>query len=104
MAYLVSQQTRDIGIRMALGATRAHVITGVLSHAGGLVVAGLIAGGLAAWSLSNLAGRFLFGLDARDPRAYAIAMLTLLAAAFVAALLPARRAASVDPTQALRQE
>jgi hypothetical protein len=61
-------------------------------------------GGIAAWSLSNLAGRFLFGLDPRDLRAYAIAMITLLVAAFVAALLPARRAASIDPTKALRQE
>jgi ABC-type antimicrobial peptide transport system permease subunit len=61
-------------------------------------------GGLVAWSLSNAAGRFLFGLDARDPRAYAVAMITLVAAAFVATLLPARRAASIDPTEAPRKE
>jgi putative ABC transport system permease protein len=104
IAYLVSQQTREIGVRMALGATRSRVVAGVFGHLGRLVAAGLIAGGFAAWSLSNLAGRFLFGLDHRDPRAYAVAMITLLAAAFVATLLPARRAASVDPTEALRQE
>jgi putative ABC transport system permease protein len=104
IAYLVSQQTREIGIRMALGATRSRVVAGVFGHLGRLVAAGLIAGGFAAWSLSNLAGRFLFGLDHRDPRAYAVAMITLLAAAFVATLLPARRAASIDPTQALRRE
>jgi predicted permease len=104
IAYLVSQQTREIGIRMALGATRSRVVAGVFGHLGRLVAAGLLAGGFAAWSLSNLAGRFLFGLDHRDPRAYAVAMITLLAAAFVATLLPARRAASVDPTEALRQE
>jgi putative ABC transport system permease protein len=69
-----------------------------------LVTIGLIAGGAAAWSLSNAAGRFLFGLDPRDPRAYAIAMITLLAAAIVATLLPARRAASITPTEALQQE
>jgi putative ABC transport system permease protein len=104
IAYLVSQQTRDIGIRMALGATRSRVVAGVLGHAGGLVVSGLVVGGLAAWSLSNLAGRFLFGLDPRDARAYAVAMITLLAAALVATVLPARRAASINPTEALRSE
>ena len=104
LCYLVSQQTRDIGIRMALGATRSRVVAGVLGHAGGLVVSGLIVGGLSAWSLSNLAGQFLFGLDPRDARAYAVAILTLLAAALVATVLPARRAASVSPIEALRNE
>lgn len=61
----------------------------VFGHVGRLVTVGLIAGGLAACSLSSAAGRFLFGLDPTDPRAYAIAMVTLLAAAFLAALLPA---------------
>ena len=104
LAYLVSQQTRDIGIRMALGATRSRVVADVVGHAGWLVVGGLVVGGLAAWSLSNLAGRFLFGLDPRDPRAYVVAMITLVAAALVATVLPARRAASVDPIEALRNE
>ena len=104
IAYLVSQQTREIGIRMALGATRSRVVAGVFGHVGRLVAAGLVVGGFAAWSLSNAAGRFLFGLDPRDPRAYAVAMITLLAAAFVATLLPARRAASISPTEALRNE
>jgi putative ABC transport system permease protein len=104
IAYLVSQQTREIGIRMALGATRSRVVAAVFGHVARLVTIGLIAGGAAAWSLSNAAGRFLFGLDPRDPRAYAIAMITLLAAAIVATLLPARRAASITPTEALQQE
>jgi predicted permease len=102
LAYLVSQQTRDIGIRMALGATRARVVADVVGHAGWLVTGGLVVGGLAAWSLSNLAGRFLFGLDPRDARAYGVAMATLIAAALIATVLPARRAASIDPTEALR--
>ena len=68
------------------------------------MAAGQIMGGLAAWWLSNLAGQFLFGLDPRDARAYAVAMITLLAAAIVAAALPARRAASVSPIEALREE
>jgi hypothetical protein len=104
IAYLVSQQTREIGIRMALGATRTRVVADVFGHVGRLVAAGLIVGGFVAWSLSNAAGRFLFGLDPRDARAYVVAMITLVAAAFFATLLPARRAASIDPTQALRQE
>ena len=104
LAYLVSQQTRDIGIRMALGATRARVIADVVGHAGWLVTGGLVVGGLAAWSLSNLAGRFLFGLDPRDARAYGVAMATLIAAALIATVLPARRAASIDPIEALRSE
>jgi putative ABC transport system permease protein len=104
IAYLVSQQARDIGIRMALGATRSRVVAAVFGQVGRLMAAGLIVGGVVAWSLSNAAGRFLFGIEPRDPRAYVVAMITLVAAAFVATLLPARRAASVDPTEALRSE
>jgi ABC-type lipoprotein release transport system permease subunit len=61
-------------------------------------------GGFVAWSLSKTADRILFGLDPTDARAYAVAMITLLGAAFVATLLPARRAASIDPTKALRND
>jgi ABC-type antimicrobial peptide transport system permease subunit len=104
IAYLVSQQARDIGIRMALGATRSRVVAAVFGQVGWLVAAGLVVGGFAAWSLSNAAGRFLFGLDPRDARAYAVAAITLVAAAFVATLLPARRAASIEPSEALRSE
>ena len=67
-------------------------------------MAGLVLGGFAAWSSSTLASRFLFGLDPRDPRAYVVAMATLLAAALVATVLPARRAANVNPIDALRNE
>ena len=104
IAYLVSQQTREIGIRMALGATRARVVGGVLGHTCGLVATGLVAGGLTAWSLSSVAGRFLFGLDGRDVRAYVAAMTLLMAAALIASLLPARRAARISPSEALRSE
>jgi ABC-type antimicrobial peptide transport system permease subunit len=104
IAYLVSQQTRDIGIRLALGAPRSRVMTAVFGQVGRLVATGLVVGGFAAWALSRTADRFLFGLAATDVRAYATAMVALLLAAFVATLLPARRAASIDPIQALRHE
>jgi predicted permease len=104
IAYLVSQQTRDIGIRMALGATRSRVVSAVFGQVGRLVAVGLVVGGFAAWSLSRTVDRFLFGLAATDVRAFALAMAALLVATFVATLLPARRAASIDPLQALRHE
>jgi putative ABC transport system permease protein len=104
LAYLVSQQTREIGVRMALGASRARVVSSVVGHAGALVTAGLVLGGSAAWTMSHLTGRFLFGLDPRDTRAYAVAMASLVAAAVMATVLPARRAASVNPIEALRRD
>ena len=104
MAYIVSQRTREIGVRIALGASRAAVIRMVLANAGTLVAAGLAIGGVAAWYLSAAAKSFLFQLDARDPRAFAGAMLCLTLSALVATALPARRAATVDPNTALRAE
>jgi putative ABC transport system permease protein len=104
MAYTVSQRTREIGVRMALGATRATVVGMVLRNACLLIATGLIVGGAGAWYLSAAAKRFLFGLDATDPRAFAAAVVTLALAAVVASAIPARRAASVDPMIALRAE
>ena len=104
MAYVVSQRTREIGVRMALGATRSKVLGMVLTNACGLVAAGLIVGGVGAWYLSATAKTFLFGLQPNDPRAFAAALVSLSLAALVASIVPARRAASVDPTVALRAE
>jgi predicted permease len=104
IAYLVSQQTRDIGVRMALGATRSRVVGAVFARVGRLVGSGLACGVFVAWALSTTADRFLFGINHGDLRVYAVAIITLLAAAVVAALVPARRAANIDPIQALRQE
>jgi putative ABC transport system permease protein len=102
MAYSVAQRTREIGLRMALGATRAHVVGMVLRHAGMLVTLGLVIGGAGAWYLSAAARNFLFGLESNDPRAFAVAVASLSLAALVASVIPARRAASVDPLVALR--
>lgn len=104
LAHLVSQRTREIGVRMALGATRMTVVRLILTHAATLVVAGLVIGGAAAWYLSESARGFLFRMDTHDPRAYAVAMVCLIVAALIATLIPAWRAASVSPTEALRQE
>jgi putative ABC transport system permease protein len=107
MAYLVSQRTREIGVRMALGATRGDVVRMVLTNACLLIAAGLTIGGVGAWYLSTSAkalNAFLFRLDANDPRAFAAALALLALAGLVASAVPARRAASVDPMVALRAE
>jgi ABC-type antimicrobial peptide transport system permease subunit len=104
MAHLVTLRTREIGVRMALGATRVQIIRMVLRNAVALVVTGLAIGGAAGWYLTAIATPFLFGLDAHDPRPFVLSAAALLLAALVASYLPARRAASVDPTVALRSE
>ncbi|HXG90609.1 MAG TPA: ABC transporter permease [Vicinamibacterales bacterium] len=104
VAYVVSQRTREIGVRMALGATRSRVVGMVLTDAGILVSVGLIIGGVGAWYLSATAKTFLFGLDATDPRAFAAALVALAGAALIASVIPARRAARVDPMVALRAD
>jgi putative ABC transport system permease protein len=104
MTYVVSQRTKEIGVRMALGATRSSVMNMVLTYACVLLAAGLIIGGVGAWYVSATAKTFLFGLDATDPRAFAAALVTLSLAPLVASIIPARRAASIDPVVALRAE
>ena len=104
MAYVVSQRTREIGVRMALGATRRGIIGMVLRGATVLVLTGLVIGGVGAWYLSAAAKAFLFRMDVNDPRAFAAAIGALALAALLASVIPARRAASVDPMVALRNE
>ena len=104
MAYVVAQRTREIGVRMALGATRSNVVGMVLRNAGLLVVLGLVIGGVGAWYLSAAAKSFLFRLDPSDPRAFVAAVASLSLAALVASAIPALRAASIDPMVALRAE
>jgi putative ABC transport system permease protein len=104
MAYVVAQREREIGVRMALGASRGAVVGMILRSAAILVAFGLVIGGVAAWSLGGMAKAFLFKIDVTDPRVYATAIGVLVAAALVASVIPARRAASVDPLVALRAE
>ena len=104
MAYLVSQRTREIGVRMALGAPRWTVVRSVIGRAGVLMAIGLVIGGIGAWFLSSYAQTFLFRMDTTDPRPFAAALGVLTLAGLLASLVPARRAASVDPIIALRAE
>jgi putative ABC transport system permease protein len=104
MAYLVSQRTREIGIRMALGATRSNIVGRLLLHASVLVALGLVIGSVGALYLAGTAESFLFGLKGTDPRAFAAALIALSLAAAIATVIPARRAAGIDPLVALRAE
>jgi ABC-type antimicrobial peptide transport system permease subunit len=104
MAYLVTQRTPEIGIRMALGAQPSTILRSVLVRALRQLAAGLAIGLTAAWLLSTLVTDFLFRIEPHDLRIYAAAAIALLLAGLAAALLPARRAARVDPLIALRLE
>ena len=104
MAYIVAQRTNEIGVRMALGASRGTVVSMVLKRAVLLIALGLIIGGAAAWAVSRSVERFLFQTEATDPRIFAAAVTALTLAGLVASAIPARRAASVDPLVALRHE
>jgi putative ABC transport system permease protein len=104
MSYVVSLQTREIGVRIALGATPSRVVGMVVLNGITLVALGLLLGLTASWYLSAAAKAFLFGIEATDPRAFGAAILSLAGAALLAVMIPARRAARVDPMVALRAE
>ena len=102
MAYLVEQRTQEIGVRMALGADPAHVLRMVLARASVYMSCGLLIGLAAGWLLSRFVQAFLFKMDAHDPIVYLSVAALLVATGLLAALIPARRAARVDPVVALR--
>ena len=104
MSYFVVRRTGEIGIRMALGATRSSVVSMVLRGAFLQVVVGLALGIPAALFAGHLMASQLYGVGAYDPLALGGATLVLALCAVVAVLIPARRAASVEPMQALRTE
>jgi putative ABC transport system permease protein len=104
ISYSVTQRTREIGIRTALGASRGDVIRLVLRHAMGLSVLGLLFGVAGSFSLTQLLRNLLFGIGERDPVTLVTVFLLLGLVALVACLLPARRATKVDPMIALRAE
>jgi putative ABC transport system permease protein len=104
MAYLVGQRTREIGIRVALGAQRASVLRQIFTEGMMHAAAGLALGLVASLALTRFMRSQLFGLEPSDPATITAAALVLLATAMGACLVPARRAARVDPVVALREE
>jgi ABC-type antimicrobial peptide transport system permease subunit len=104
MAYTVTRRTREIGIRMALGALGRQVAAAVLREAGVLVAIGLVAGLALSWFLGRYAESQLYGITPADPTTIAGAAIALAAIATLAALVPARRASRVSPITALRDE
>jgi predicted permease len=104
MAYLVSQRTREIGIRVALGARPSSVVRLVVVYALGLAAGGVLAGIIGAALLTRLIAGLLFGVSPSDTWTFATIALTLLATALVATVTPALRAARVDPMVALRAD
>jgi predicted permease len=104
LAYSVVQRTQEVGIRMALGASRASVLGLIVRQGMTLVGIGVCIGIVGALGLARLMASLLFGVQASDPLTFAAATLVLAAVAFVATYLPAHRATAVDPVVALRYE
>ena len=102
LAFSVSQRTREIGVRLALGARREQVLSLVLRQGGAMVGVGLAIGVIGALLLSRFMQSLVFGIEARDPLTLIGACLTLAAVGVIASLGPARRATAVDPVIALR--
>ena len=104
MAYAVTQRTREIGLRMALGAQTSDVLRAVMKHGIKLIVAGITLGLGASFALTRFITDLLFGVEPTDPATLVSITLLLLAVALVACFIPARRATRVDPISALRVE
>jgi len=103
LAYSVTERTREIGVRMSLGAQPAQIVGMVVGRGARLVVAGAAVGLAGAWALSGLLKGLLFGIGPRDTATYVAVPLVLAAVALMAAYLPARRAARLEPMAALRE-
>jgi predicted permease len=104
ITFAINQRTREIGVRMALGASAEQVLRQVLLRGLTLIVPGILLGLLGAWALSRWLQSQLHGLKATDPSTYVLTALILLGSALAACWLPARRATRIDPVEALRSE
>ncbi len=103
-AYTVQQRTQEIGVRVALGAGRGHVLGMVLRETGMMAAIGIVIGLLGAFGFTRVLGSLLFGVSVTDGVTFVTTTVVLAAAALLAALVPALRAARIDPVRALRSE
>jgi putative ABC transport system permease protein len=104
IAYAVAERTREIGVRMALGAQRREVVRMVVVEGMAMALAGMAAGLAGAWGLTNLMASLLYDVKADDPATFAAVAAALAATAMLACWVPALKAARVDPMVALRYE
>jgi ABC-type antimicrobial peptide transport system permease subunit len=104
MAYLVNQGTPEIGIRVALGASRSSILGMIVKRGMLITLAGVAIGLIGAYLLSGLIRSLLFGILPTDPATYVVVSLFLVTVSFLATYIPARRAAHVDPVTSLRNE
>jgi ABC-type antimicrobial peptide transport system permease subunit len=102
MSYSVSQSTRELGLRMALGATPSHLLRLVMSRGLALTAAGIVGGTAAALASTRLLGYLLYNVSPRDPTSFGSAFVVIIVASLAACFLPAWRATRTDPLQALR--
>jgi ABC-type antimicrobial peptide transport system permease subunit len=104
VSYTVEIRTREIGIRMALGAQRSSVLRMILQSSISLVAIGLVAGVVGALTLSPLISSLLVGVSTRDPLTYILLPALMLIVTVIASLIPAARATRIEPVTALRYE
>ena len=104
LSYTVTQRSREIGLRMALGASASRVVGMVVLRGVALAAAGLVVGLSAAWLMAGAMSKILYGVQATDPMTYGAVALLLCAIAAAASWIPARRAVSIDPISVLREE
>jgi putative ABC transport system permease protein len=104
MSYSVAQRTREIGVRMALGAQRGNILRLILQQGFKIAVSGIIAGITGALALMSMIEKLLFGVNPRDPFSFAAIAVFILLTILAASYLPARKAAKVSPLAALRHE
>jgi putative ABC transport system permease protein len=104
IAYVVTQRTHEIGIRLALGATRERVFLHLLGQGARLVGVGIVVGVGAAFGLREAIATLVFGVTPSDPSTYLLAALAFFSVSLAAVIIPAHRASLVEPTSALRCE